>query len=171
MLDSFPRGWWHFAETQASKFQQCVLQSRLQSISKIQGRYIRSVLGAPAQLRAGSTHAGSWTGVLSFGDCPLRELPIVSNNGEHSSGRLSFSTAFLPGIEITAATVYLPPRGPSYPHARQLSDLLLQRVSEELEFGRQGPRMILGDFNCVAGSLDAMKLWSTLQVCMDFNLA
>ena len=160
MLESFPRGWWHLAETQASKFQQCCLQSQLRSISITQGRCIRSVMGAPAQLRAGSSHAGSWTGVLSFGDCPLRELPVVSNNGEHSSGRLSFSTAFLSGIEITAATVYLPPKGPSYPNARQFSEQLLLRVSEELVFGRQGPRIILGDFNCQAGSLDAMKLWS-----------
>ncbi len=161
VLDSFPRGWWHLAETQASKFQQCCLESRLRSISRIQGRSIRSVLGAPAKLRAGSSHAGSWTGVLSFGDCPLRELPVVSSNGEYSSGRISFSTAFLQGLEIAAATVCLPPKGPSYPNARQLSELLLQRISEEVVFGRQGPRLILGDFNCVAGSLDAMKLWST----------
>lgn len=159
VLESFPIGWWHLAETQASKFQQCCLQRRLQCISKNQNRCIRSVLGAPAPLRAGSSEAGSWTGVLSFGDCPLREVPVVLNNGEYSNGRVSFSTAHLSGFEISAATVYLPPRGPSYPNARHLSELLLQRVSEEIVFGRQGPRIILGDFNCEAGSLDAMKLW------------
>lgn len=69
--------------------------------------------------------------------------------------------AFLYGIEITAATVYLPPRGPTFPHARHLSEMLLQGISEEIVCGRQGPRIILGDFNCQAGELEAMRFWSS----------
>lgn len=159
VLESFPIGWWHLAETQASKFQQCCFQQKLRSISFSQDRHIRSVLGAPAPLRAGSSYAGSWTGVLSFGDCPLREVPGIWPHGEFTNGRVSLSTAYLFGLEITAATVYLPPRGPTFPQARHMSELLLTRVTEEIVFGRQGPRVILGDFNCEAGSLDSMKLW------------
>lgn len=161
LLDGFPIGWWHFAETQASKYQQCCLQGKLAAISRSQQRCIRSIMGAPAPLRPGSQFAGSWTGVLSFGDCPLRDIPCPWPNGEFSTGRVSLSMAFLYGLEITAATVYLPPRGPTFPHARHLSEMLLQGISEEIVCGRQGPRIILGDFNCQAGELEAMRFWSS----------
>lgn len=39
------------------------------------------------------------------------------------------------------------------------AQLLLQGVTEELVFGRQGPRLICGDFNAAAGSFDCMQLW------------
>ncbi len=161
LLDHFPIGWWHLAETQASQYQQCCLRSKLASISRLQERRIRTIMGAPAPLRSGSQFAGSWTGVLSFGACPLREIPCTWPNGEYSTGRVCLSMAFLFGIEITAATVYLPPRGPTHPEARQMTESLLQGISEELVFGRQGPRIIIGDFNCRAGELEAMKLWTS----------
>ena len=161
MLEYFPKGWFHLAETQASQRQQCAFQSRLRSLSYNTGRNLRSSLGAPAALRSGSSHAGSWTGVLSFGDCPLRSIPCLWPNGEFASGRVLLTAARLGSLDVAAATVYLPPVGPSYPKARQLSEELLAPITENLVYGRQGPRMILGDFNSTAGSLRNMQLWQS----------
>lgn len=113
----FPPGWWHVAETQASQYQQCLFQQKLGAIARAQNRVLRSCLGAPAPLRAGSDHAGSWTGVLSFGDCPLRGVPMNWPHGEFASGRICVATAYMFGIEVSGATVYLPPRGPTHPDA------------------------------------------------------
>lgn len=80
-------------------------------------------------------------------------------HGEFASGRICVATAYMFGIEVSGATVYLPPRGPTHPDAKLKAQLLLQGVTEELVFGRQGPRIICGDFNAAAGSFDCMQLW------------
>lgn len=159
MLDSFPVGWWHVSETQASKPQQCSFQSYLRSMGFRTGRHLRSTLGAPAGFRPGSTHAGNWAGVLSFGDCAMKHVPCVWPSGEFESGRVLMSAANIFGLEIVAATVYLPCRGPTYPNAPALSEELLKPITEELVLGRAGCRAILGDMNCPAGSLRQMELW------------
>eukprot|EP00435_Cladocopium_sp_Y103_P028210 s1936_g7.t1 len=159
MLDSIPHGWWHVTESQASKGQQHALRGYLRALSMRSGRNIRCSLGAPAALRPGSDHAGTWTGVLSFGDCPIQQIPCLWPSGEFESGRVLISAACVHGLEIVAATVYLPPRGPTYPNAVALSESLLAPITEELVFGRSGCRAILGDMNCSAGSLQQMELW------------
>ena len=60
-----------------------------------------------------------------------------------------------------SATVYLPPKGPTYPRAVELSESLLTPITEELVLGRSGYRVILGDMNCPAGSLRQMQLWQS----------
>ena len=157
-LDSFPIGFWHFAETQASKQQQCVFQSYLR-LSWRSNRNLRSCMGAPASLRAGSSAAGTWTGVLSFGDCPLRQVPCVWPSGEYSSGRVMTTAGQIGNLQLTTATVYCPAKGPTFPNARALSEDLLLSVTENLVFGPGGPRVILGDFNCPAGHLQQMQIW------------
>eukprot|EP00435_Cladocopium_sp_Y103_P060860 s232_g22.t1 len=161
MLDSLPIGLWHFAETQASHVQQCHLRSYLKGISHRQERHIRAVMGAPAGLRARSATARSWTGVLCFGDCPLRDVPHAWPSSEHSSGRIMLSVAHLGSTVLSMATVYCPPKGPTFPRARALSEELLMPVTEALVLGRSGPRAILGDFNCPAGTLDQTKIWQS----------
>lgn len=159
MLDYMPQGWWHVAETQASKYQQCAFQGYLRSLSFRSGRNLRSSLGAPAALRPGSSYAGSWTGVLTFGDCPLRAVPCVWPRGEFDCGRVLLTTANIHGLELFAATVYLPPKGPTYPNAVALSESLLEPITAELVLGREGPRAILGDMNCQVGALRSMEIW------------
>ena len=161
MLGYFPTGWWHAAETQASKYQQCAFQGHLRSLSKRSDRNLRSALGAPAAFRPGSTQAGTWTGVLSFGDCALRQIPCFWPSGEYESGRVLISAAHVHGLEIVSATVYLPPKGPTYPRASELGESLLTPISEEIVLGRAGLRMILGDMNCPSGSLRQMQLWQS----------
>ena len=161
MLDQLPEGWWHVAETQASKYQQCAFQSYLGALSHQSGRNLRTTMGAPAALRPGSTIAGNWTRVLSFGDCPLRQVPCVWPSGEFESGRVLLSCAHIHGLALTAATVYLPPKGPTYPTATALAEALLTPLTEELVLGRSGPRAILGDMNCSPGALQQMAIWQT----------
>ena len=69
------------------------------------------------------------------------------------------AVSYLGGLEIAAATVYCPPKGPTFPKAREASEELLAPITEQLVYGRAGPRAILGDFNCPSGSLDAMQHW------------
>eukprot|EP00435_Cladocopium_sp_Y103_P050608 s158_g15.t1 len=159
MLDFMPHGWWHVAETQASKYQQCAFQGYLRSLSSRSGRFLRSTVGAPAALRPGSQSAGHWTGVLTFGDCPLKHVPVAWPSGEFESGRVLLTAAVIHSLEVVAATVYLPPRGPTYPNAVALSEALLAPITAELVLGRSGCRAILGDMNCPAGSLHHMAIW------------
>lgn len=161
VLPHMPVGLWHLTETQASYVQQCQLRQHLKWISNSQGRNIRSVMGAPAALRAGSSFAGSWTGVLSFGDCPLRGVPHVWPSSEYSSGRAMLSVAHVGDVVLTLATVYCPPKGPTFPRAKALTEELLTPITEALVLGRSGPRAVLGDFNCQAGTLDQTKIWES----------
>lgn len=159
LVEQFPLGWWHLVETQASKRQQCSFQKHVKAMASRQDRALRCCCGAPAPYRSRSEAAGAWTGVLNFGDCPIRQVPCVLPEGVYSSGRIDFSVAYIGSLEITAATIYCPPKGPTFPQAKTLSEVLLVPVTEQLVYGRSGPRVIVGDFNCAAGSLDAMKHW------------
>eukprot|EP00438_Fugacium_kawagutii_P004481 Skav232404 [mRNA] locus=scaffold1077:741915:746805:+ [translate_table: standard] len=159
LVDQLPLGWWHVAETQASKSQQCVFQGHLRSQSRHVGHCLHSTLGAPASLRPGSSHAGTWTGVLSYGPCLLKAVPLPWPSGVFESGRVLMTAANIFGLEIVAATVYLPPRGPTYPNAVELSEALLAPISSELVLGREGCRAILGDMNAQVGALQHMRLW------------
>ena len=158
-LDCFPIGLWHMAETQASKHQQHAFHGYVRNMSWRSNRLLRSCVGAPAPYRVGSGVAGSWTGVLCFGDCPIRHVPCVWPSDEYTSGRVMISVAQLGGFQITSATVYCPAKGPTFPNARALSEELLAPITENLVFGREGPRAIVGDFNCAAGQLQQMRLW------------
>ena len=161
-LQYYPEGWHHFAETQCSGPQLHHAQAHLRALSMQSGRLLRSTSGAPAPLRAGSSYAGSWTGVLAFGDCPLRNIPIDWPSDLHESGRVMVSSAFFHGLEFVAGTVYCPPRGPTHPRAREMSEELLRPLTENIVLGRAGPRLIVGDMNCPPGSLDQMKIWESV---------
>ena len=158
-LDFFPKGWFHLAETQASRSQQSLVQSHLRAVSARQNRNLRCCVGAPAPLRPGSQHSGSWTGVLNFGDCHLRQVPSFWPAGEYNSGRVMLTVAHIANLQITSATVYCPAKGPSFPQATELAESLLEPVTEALVFGRAGARIICGDFNTSAGSLRQMQIW------------
>lgn len=161
-LGHFPVGFWRLAETQASKQQQCSFQGTIQAMARRQDRHLRSVVGAPAPLRPGSSFAGIWTGVLCWGDCLIKEVPCPWPSGEYSSGRVLVTVARQGGLDLTTATVYCPPRGPTFPNAHALSEKLLVPITESVVFGQSGPRAILGDFNCEAGALHQMRLWKSL---------
>ena len=120
MLDYMPTGWWHVAETQASKYQQCAFQGYLRSLSYRSGRSLGSSLGAPASLRPGSSYAGTWTGVLTFGDCPLRAVPCVWPHGEFDCGRVLLTTAKHPRTWSVCSHCLLATQGSNISKCRHL---------------------------------------------------
>ena len=158
-LDTLPKGWWHFAETQASAAQLGSIRSYVRSLSFRSERNLRVTSGAPAPLRAGSSVAGNWTGVLSISDIAMRPAVIPWPDGAFESGRVMISVAHYGGIDITAGTVYLPPPGPTHPKATQMAEDLLAPITEQVVMGRSGPRFVCGDFNQKPGALRAMQIW------------
>ena len=104
-------------------------------------------------MRPGSRSAGAWTGVLTFGDCPLRQVPCVWPSGEFESGRVLLTSACVQGFEIFAAAVYLPPKGPTFPNAAALSEQLLYSDHGGTGLGKVGTA-------CHPGGYELSR-WST----------
>lgn len=75
------------SETQLSCITQPTCSALLRSLARQQDRLVRVHCGAAAPLRARSQWAGSWTGVLAFGDFPSQEINLPYDN-ERACGRL-----------------------------------------------------------------------------------
>ena len=50
----------------------------------------------------------------------MRQVPGLWPAGEYDSGRVLLTAAHVHGFELVSATVYLPPKGPTYPRAVEL---------------------------------------------------
>ena len=146
-----PRGWWGIAETQASKRQ--ISQFRSVVKNGVSGKF-HVVSGAPAPLRPGSNHAGAWTGVLHQSSWPLRQVQLKWPDFVWESGRVCISMGFVNNVGVVHGTVYIPPRGPTHPAARELGAMLLEPLTEELVLGRKGCRCISGDCRVARGAGD-----------------
>ena len=158
LFRSFPNGWWGCAETQATA-QQLVGFRKAMKAQADPHRKFRVVSGAPAPCRAGSSTCGAWTGVLQFGTHPLRQVHFPMDDGIYESGRIVTSMGQFQQTCILHTTLYLPPKGPTYPRAKELCERLLEPVTKEIVLGRRGCRLITGDFNNPVGALEATKTW------------
>ena len=156
LFRGLPAGWWGIAESQASHVQ---LKSFRSSVKNGIHSKFHFVAGAPAPLRPGSDTAGSWTGVLQQSSFPIREVTLDWPQDVWSSGRVCVGYGSVRQVGVLHATIYCPPRGPTYPDARALSEQLLEPVTRELVVSRTGCRIISGDFNCPPGGLHAHRLW------------
>lgn len=138
-----PGGIWSVAETQAT---QPVFNRFYRELKAFQApeRSLKLCHGEFAPLRSNSRFAGAWTGVAQMADCHIRPLNLPWRGHEWSSGRLMVSSFHLGSHCILGATVYAPPRGPTYANAQQLIAELLDTVTQELVFGMSGPRFIVG---------------------------
>ena len=157
VFKNFPAGWWGGAETQASRRQVSAFRASVRNSST--GGTFRVVAGHDAPLRAGSLTSGAWTGVLHLASVPLREIRLPWPEHIFESGRVVASMALVDAVPIVHATVYLPPRGPTYPAAKQLGEAILAPITKEIVLGRKGCRVVTGDFNWPAGALQATKQW------------
>ena len=155
---SLPAGWWNCAETQAGVSQLANFRKSMKAQSD-QTSTFRLVAGAPAPLRSGSQSCGTWTGVLQLCSQPLRQVQLPVDSMLYDSGRIVSSMGVIQEMPISMSTVYLPPKGPTYPAAKALGEAILEPLTREIVLGRHGCRAIAGDFNCPAGSLDGMKQW------------
>ena len=157
-FSSLPSGWWGCAETQASSSQ---LASFRKAVKRKGDSFnsFRVVSGAAAPHRTGSQSCGSWTGVLQLSSTPLRQVHLPVDEDITSSGRIVSSVGVVHQQRISHSTVYLPPKGPTYPNSKALSERLLEPLTQEIVLGRRGHRLISGDFNTLAGSLENTKIW------------
>ena len=154
---SFPAGWFGVAETHATLAQQKAFNRAVRGTSSKDG--FRAVHGHPAPLRTGSNDTGSWTGVLQFSSSPLRPVTLPWPGGEYDSSRLVCAMGRLGTLLVLNTVIYLPPRGPTFPHAKELGEEFLSEVTREIVYGKGGCRVIMGDFNAPAGSFQAQRLW------------
>ena len=145
------------SETQLSSVTMPTCKRTLQHLGKDQHRCIRVVSWAPAPLRAHSTWAGAWTGVLSISDWPAREVSIVWPDGLYETGRLQVVQHCIPGLPLLVANIY--GYSPNHPHAAASTDALLAPITKEIVLGRIGPRAIVGDFNAAQDDLSQVSLW------------
>ena len=78
----------------------------------------------------------------------------------HVSNRPSavYSTHY-PGLAFLVANLYGYAAGPTFPDALARTDELLRPATEEVVFGRSGPRMICGDLHYDAVDLTQIELW------------
>ena len=152
-------GLWHLSETQLSASSFAASRASLRSQGQAQHRNIRVLAGAPAPLRSGSSWAGSWTGVLTFGDFPAKPLALTWTPGAFETGRVQATQHFVAGHQIITTNVYGYCQGPTYPDAKARTELLLADVTKEIVLGRRGFRAILGDLNHAADSLEQVKFW------------
>ena len=158
VFQAFPSGWWGVAETQASDRQLAAFRGAMRKPAD-PGLRFRVCSGAPAPLRAGSSTCGTWTGVLQLSSIPLRALTFPCPPEILASGRVMITMGAVSDHHIVHATVYLPPKGPTYPRAVELSDEILEPLTRELVLGRQGCRVISGDFNHAVDALYNTRIW------------
>ncbi|CAK9024948.1 unnamed protein product [Durusdinium trenchii] len=127
-----------------------------------EGRVVRPLFGAPAALRAGSSWAGTWTGVATISDFVSRPLTLSWQSHEYESGRLLATQHFVQGVCLTKAVVYGYPSSPTWPRSRALTTELLGVVTQDIVLGARGPRIIAGDFNASSTELSVFDTWRRL---------
>ena len=155
---SLGRGIWSFSETHLSAVTQKTCSRRLASLAAQEHRQLRVLMGAPVAFRAGSSWAGTWSGVATIADVPSRELSLPFAE-ERSCGRLLATSHYVAGLAITNVTVYGYPAGPTWPRHKSLTNELLKIVTTEVIYGGHGPRLVGGDFNASSQDLEVFALW------------
>lgn len=156
-----PCGIWSIAETQAT---QPIFERFSRELRAFQppARHLRTCHGGFATLRANSAQAGTWTGVAVIADCPIRPLVIPWRGHEFDAGRVMITSMHLSSHCIIGATVYGPPKGPTFPNSVALTAELLDTVSQEVVRGMSGPRYIAGDMNMDIFDLPVFHAWKAL---------
>ena len=162
-LDLEP-GIWSISETQATEvgFKRFVKELRM---FQPKDRNLQVRHGAFAPPRLHSRTAGSWTGVAQMSDFPMRVLEIPWRGHEWSSGRTMVSSFHLGQHCLVGATVYGPPKGPTYANHRSLTAELLSTITEEIVYGLSGPRFVAGDLNLDTCDLPVFDLWRQAGWC------
>ena len=155
-------GIFSLCETQCSRYTQHSCKKRLRSLAMAEGRIVRPLFGAPAALRAGSSWAGTWTGVATISDFVSRPLTLSWQSHEYESGRLLATQHFVQGVCLTKAVVYGYPSSPTWPRSRALTTELLGVVTHDIVLGARGPRIIAGDFNASSTELSVFDTWRRL---------
>ena len=156
---ALPMGVWGFSESQATAAQFQTFQREVAQHGKACGRRVRTLHGAYATPRPGSADCGSWTGVGFVSDFSCSPMAFPWHSFEFQSGRAFGARFVVNGWHLRGAVIYAPPSGPTHKNAADQALQLLQVISQELIFGAEGLRFILGDFNRDDQSLAIFDSW------------
>ena len=152
-------GVWALSETQLSQVTQPSSRKALVSLGHQQCRHVRVHIGAPAPLRTSSEWAGSWSGVLQSTDFPSQPIRLSWPLGAFETGRVQVVMHSIAQVPVCVANVYGYSPGPTWPRALAMTDDLLVTLTKDLVLGKQGLRIIAGDFNHSSSSLSQTDLW------------
>jgi len=159
-LAELPEGIWGITETHLSGVNQKVTIRKLQHEARSQGRELQCVPGAPLPIRARSSSAGTWSGVMTVSDWISKPVTCVWPHGEYNVGRVQVVQSSYGPFSVLGATMYGWPKSPTWPNALRDTNLLFDSLVSEIGMSRGGPRYIVGDFN---HDLDALRGWAVLR--------
>ena len=152
-------GLWTLTETQLSFATMRTTAGVFRSLGNNSNRAIRPLFSAEAPLRPGSTWAGAWSGVATISDFPAASLQIPWPAEHWSSARVLLTRHWVHGTPVVVGGFYGFTQGPTWPHARQQNDDLLQTFTTQVVIGMSGVRIIQGDFNFDPRELHQHRLW------------
>ena len=153
------------SETQLSSVTQPPCRASFRALGCEQHREVRTHFGSPAPLRAHSAWAGTWTGVATVSDFPSQDVQITWPEAIYESGRVQIVRNAVGDMPLICANVYGFARGQTHEAALQQTNDLLVPLTKELVLGRKGPRIIGGDFNHDAESLQCTHIWRNQGWC------
>ena len=159
-LAELPYGVWNIAETHLSGVTQASSLWKIKQAGLEQHRAWQGVPGHPVPLRARSSHAGVWSGVMTISELNTRDIRCNWDRGEHLLGRVQMTLSFYGPFHVTGVNMYGWPRSPTWPNSVKDTNLLFDKIVRELALSRGGPRFIAGDFN---HDLQDLRGWAMLQ--------
>ena len=160
ILAELPTGVWSISETQLSGVSQKPAIHRIHGAGLEQHRNWHAVPGTAIPLRARSTHAGTWSGVLTLSELVTRNVQGHWDHGEFDLGRAQITQSFYGPFSVLGTNLYARPRSPTWPHSLRDTNLMFDNAIREIALSRGGPRLTAGDFN---HPLTDLRRWEVLK--------
>ena len=120
------------------------------------------VPGAHCPLRKRSQEVGSFSGVMCLSRWPVRALPHSIEDSLFASARVQIYGVCINQLWITMGLVYGYPDSSLHQYPRYQTDILLEQVVDRVALQTKGPRVIMGDFNWLAGDLSQLRRLESL---------
>ena len=145
------------SESQLSAVTFPQVRACLQSLARQQNRSLRCLAGWPVALRANSSWAGSWAGVLTCSDWPAHPVRLPWPPNLFETSRVQVAQILVSGFPVLLTNVY----GYARSHARAVAstEALLGPITQEIVLGRTGVRVICGDFNASEDDFLQVQMW------------
>ena len=120
--------------------------------------------GAHCSLRKRSQSVGSFSGVLCLSRWPARALPHSMDNDLFESSRIQVYgvCVCVDQLWLTMGVVYGVPESIQHEYPKYQTELLLEQVIDRVALQCKGSRVIMGDFNWLAGDLTQLRRLESL---------
>ena len=160
VVATLPDGIWALSETHLSGITQRSVVKTLQAAYRQASRSATILPGAPVALRARSSSAGTWAGVMLLSQSVAKPLRTPWKFDEFGLGRVHLAQFWTGASSIVGTVVYGWPRGPTWPRATEATHELLKQLTQEITISRAGLRFVAGDFNQSESSLPCLEIWA-----------